>query len=282
MLRQRLSGPGLLDRQGARSRRRALVAADRPRRDEPAGGASTSCRRASASPATSSPPGSQRLVEEDILERRAYQRSPERYEYFLTEKGLDLWPALIALLGWGDRHSPTPEGPPMLIVHKECGGRVSDRGICESCGEVLEARDARALPGPGVAPHRLRTPRRSRRASVGRTASRRRRSQEDTDGHRSGAPGTRQDLHRRRVGRAAGRRDARGDQLVDRGGDGDDRRLHRRRRRPRGARRPRGLRVLVADLARGARRLPGGDLRRARRAHGGDRRRRSPRSWACR
>ena len=32
------------------------------------------------------------LVEEDILERRPYQESPERYEYFLTEKGLDLWP----------------------------------------------------------------------------------------------------------------------------------------------------------------------------------------------
>jgi len=92
----------------------------------------------------------QRLVEEDILERRAYQRNPARYEYFLTEKGLDLWPALIALLSWGDRHSPTPDGPPMLIVHKDCGGRVSDRGICEECGEVLEARDARALPGPGV------------------------------------------------------------------------------------------------------------------------------------
>ena len=92
----------------------------------------------------------QRLVDEDILERRAYQRNPTRHEYFLTEKGLDLWPALIALLAWGDRHSPTPEGPPMLIVHKECGGRVNDRGICESCGEVLHARDARALPGPGV------------------------------------------------------------------------------------------------------------------------------------
>ncbi len=38
----------------------------------------------------------------------------------------------------------------MLIVHKECGGAVSDRGICESCGKVLHARDARALPGPGL------------------------------------------------------------------------------------------------------------------------------------
>jgi DNA-binding HxlR family transcriptional regulator len=92
----------------------------------------------------------QRLVEEEILERRAYQQNPERHEYFLTEKGLDLWPALISLLAWGDRYSPSPEGPPMLIVHKGCGGPVGERGICEACGEVLEARDARALPGPGV------------------------------------------------------------------------------------------------------------------------------------
>ena len=31
----------------------------------------------------------ERLVEEDILERRPYQTNPERHEYFLTEKGLD-------------------------------------------------------------------------------------------------------------------------------------------------------------------------------------------------
>jgi DNA-binding HxlR family transcriptional regulator len=92
----------------------------------------------------------QRLVDEGILERRAYRESPPRHEYFLTEKGLDLWPALIALQGWGDRHSTGPEGPPMLIVHKECGGEVSDRGICQSCGEVLNARDATRLPGPGL------------------------------------------------------------------------------------------------------------------------------------
>ena len=53
----------------------------------------------------------QRLVAEGILERRAYQESPARYEYFLTEKGLDLWPALIALLSWGDRYSTGPERP---------------------------------------------------------------------------------------------------------------------------------------------------------------------------
>jgi DNA-binding HxlR family transcriptional regulator len=93
----------------------------------------------------------QRLIDEDILERRAYQESPPRHEYFLTEKGLDLWPALIALMHWGDRHTPGPEGPPMSVIHEDCGGEVSDRGICESCGQVLTARDAKAVPGPGAA-----------------------------------------------------------------------------------------------------------------------------------
>ncbi|HKH64850.1 MAG TPA: helix-turn-helix domain-containing protein [Solirubrobacterales bacterium] len=92
----------------------------------------------------------QRLVDEEILERRAYQESPPRYEYFLTQKGLDLWPALIALLNWGDRYSPDPDGPRRLIVHKQCGGTVSERGICESCGKVLTARDAKQVPGPGA------------------------------------------------------------------------------------------------------------------------------------
>jgi DNA-binding HxlR family transcriptional regulator len=92
-----------------------------------------------------------RLVEEGILEKRPYQERPLRYEYFLTAKGLDLWPTLIAMLAWGDRHLAGPEGPPMLVVHKGCGGRVDDRRVCERCGKPLEAREARAVPGPGAA-----------------------------------------------------------------------------------------------------------------------------------
>lgn len=95
----------------------------------------------------------QRLVDEDILERRQYQASPPRSEYFLTEKGLDLWPTLIALLSWGDRYSPSPGGPPKVIRHKVCGGHVSERGVCESCGKVLAARDAIQVPGPGRLAH---------------------------------------------------------------------------------------------------------------------------------
>ena len=43
------------------------------------------------------------LVREGLLERRAYQERPRRHEYTLTQKGLELVPALVALMQWGDR-----------------------------------------------------------------------------------------------------------------------------------------------------------------------------------
>lgn len=93
----------------------------------------------------------ERLVDADILERRPYSERPERYEYFLTEKGLGLWPVMVSLMHWGDEHMPLPGGPPMVIVHKgECGGRVNDRRICQGCGKELGVREARAVEGPGM------------------------------------------------------------------------------------------------------------------------------------
>ena len=93
----------------------------------------------------------QLLVDEGILEKRAYQERPERHEYFLTEKGLDLWPILVALIGFGDKYlSPEEGGPPVLILHKGCDGRVNDRRICERCGAELGVRDAYGVPGPGA------------------------------------------------------------------------------------------------------------------------------------
>jgi DNA-binding HxlR family transcriptional regulator len=89
------------------------------------------------------------LVAEGILEKRPYQENPPRYEYFLTEKGLELWPVMIAMLHWGDRHL-SDGGPPLLVRHKGCGGLVDERGICEGCGERLAARDAYAERGPGA------------------------------------------------------------------------------------------------------------------------------------
>jgi DNA-binding HxlR family transcriptional regulator len=92
----------------------------------------------------------ERMVELGILERRPYRERPERHEYFLTEKGLDLWPVMVAMMHWGDRHLPTPPGgPPVRILHRgECGGEVDEHRICTRCGERLTVRDARSVLSP--------------------------------------------------------------------------------------------------------------------------------------
>src|SRR5712664_2565721 len=88
------------------------------------------------------------LVEEGIFRKVAYQEHPVRYEYRLTEKGIDLWPVIVSLLQWGDRHI-YPGKPPVLLVHKKCGGAVSDHRTCETCGAQLGARDVEARQGIG-------------------------------------------------------------------------------------------------------------------------------------
>jgi DNA-binding HxlR family transcriptional regulator len=85
-----------------------------------------------------------RLVEEGVLEKVAYQERPERYEYRLTAKGLDLLPALVALLQFGDRYY-APDGPPMLLTHRDCGGTLDDRRICTRCGTPLQLGDVSAV-----------------------------------------------------------------------------------------------------------------------------------------
>lgn len=91
----------------------------------------------------------ERLVGEEILEKVPYSERPLRHEYRLTEKGLDLWPVIVELLRWGDRYA-APNGPPIVIRHRECGGEMGDRRTCSRCGAQLTARDVRAEPGPGL------------------------------------------------------------------------------------------------------------------------------------
>jgi DNA-binding HxlR family transcriptional regulator len=93
-----------------------------------------------------------RLVEEGVLERVPYQDRPVRHEYRLTEKGLDLWPTIVALMQWGDRYAPDEAGVPVVLEHRGCGGGVDGHRVCRSCGRPLSARDVIALPGPAAAP----------------------------------------------------------------------------------------------------------------------------------
>ena len=91
-----------------------------------------------------------KLLDAGVLEKRLYAERPPRYEYRLTDKGLDLWPTMVALLQWGNRHTAPAAGPPVLLEHRGCGGAVDEHRICETCGARLSVTDVRAILGPGA------------------------------------------------------------------------------------------------------------------------------------
>src|SRR5215467_5365622 len=93
-----------------------------------------------------------RLVGEGLLRKVPYQESGQRgrYEYRLTEKGIDLYPVLVALMEWGDRHALGTAGPQVLLRHRDCGEPVQLQMACRA-GHVLEsAREVTPVPGPGA------------------------------------------------------------------------------------------------------------------------------------
>jgi DNA-binding HxlR family transcriptional regulator len=93
-----------------------------------------------------------RLVAEGLLRRVPYQEHGQRSrdEYRLTDKGLDLYPVLVALMEWGDRYEGDADGPPILLRHRDCGEPVRLQLTCEA-GHVLEsAREVTPVPGPAA------------------------------------------------------------------------------------------------------------------------------------
>ena len=87
------------------------------------------------------------LTQEGVLRRVPYQENPTRYEYRLTDKGLDLHPVIMAVVHWGDRHYAGDAGPPLLHRHKACGCDFHPVQTCSECGEPLDARAVETRPG---------------------------------------------------------------------------------------------------------------------------------------
>jgi DNA-binding HxlR family transcriptional regulator len=91
----------------------------------------------------------ERLVAEDVLQRVPYQEHPVRYDYRLTEKGLDLWLVVNAMREWGDRWA-APGGAPLEVVHRACGEVTHIVATCSHCGEPMGPGDTKAIAGPGA------------------------------------------------------------------------------------------------------------------------------------
>ena len=77
-----------------------------------------------------------KLVDQEILEKHLYQAHPPRYEYRLTPKGVDLSPALVALMRWGDKHLSDGE-PPVSLLHDRCGEPLDQTFVCWTCDQTV-------------------------------------------------------------------------------------------------------------------------------------------------
>ena len=86
------------------------------------------------------------LVDQGILRRVPYQAEGERqrHEYRLTRKGVDLFPVLVALMEWGDRHLADDEGP-LQLDHRDCGAPVRLSLGCEAGHAVEGAWDVTSV-----------------------------------------------------------------------------------------------------------------------------------------
>ena len=100
------------------------------------------------------------LVEEGMLERSPYQEPGQRtrFEYRLTTKGRDLFPVLMALMQWGDKYDPGPDGPSVHLTHSDCGSQITAEVRC-TAGHDVSLREVTAKPGaPRISPAADETP----------------------------------------------------------------------------------------------------------------------------
>lgn len=90
-----------------------------------------------------------RLVEHEILVKVPYVQRQERFEYQLTEKGLDLYPIILAMVQWADKWMDLGMGKPLEFTHKSCGKKINSKVVCSECNDQIHVQDVRVAAGPG-------------------------------------------------------------------------------------------------------------------------------------
>lgn len=108
----------------------------------------------------------QQLTDAGVLERTG---EGGHAEYVLTDAGRELWPVVLGLARWGQRHAPAAH-PARRFQHEACGTDLDDAGHCPACDLTPEPGAVVTRPGGppsdradrvAVAlrePHRLLTP----------------------------------------------------------------------------------------------------------------------------
>jgi len=93
-----------------------------------------------------------RMVADGLLRKVPYREPGQRArtEYRLTEKGIELFPVIVALMEWGNKYAASPAGPTVELTHRDCGAPLRLQLACDDAHVLASAREVTPLPGPGA------------------------------------------------------------------------------------------------------------------------------------
>ncbi|MCB2109206.1 MAG: helix-turn-helix transcriptional regulator [Rhodobacteraceae bacterium] len=95
------------------------------------------------------------LVKNKILEQRPQRDGMARQEYFLTERGRDLFGSVLLAWGWGVKWGMTNRNMPTALIHTSCGKPMIPQMSCTKCNESVSLHNCTYESGPGAGSERV-------------------------------------------------------------------------------------------------------------------------------
>lgn len=92
----------------------------------------------------------EKLTNCEILERKQSKSDGRSFEYLLTERGLELYPLIIALMQWGEKWAPNGRGARMEVVDRKTGRAIKGAQVISDDGAELRPWEAKFVAGPGA------------------------------------------------------------------------------------------------------------------------------------
>lgn len=81
------------------------------------------------------------LVALDLLWTEVDANDGRMVSYRLSDKGVDIFPMILALIQWGDRWLAGQEGPQDILLHESCGALLEPVVYCATCRQRVRLED---------------------------------------------------------------------------------------------------------------------------------------------
>jgi DNA-binding HxlR family transcriptional regulator len=107
-----------------------------------------------------------KLVRAGIFEKHLYQSNPQRYDYRLTQKGLELYPIALMIVRWERQWTMGSRQKRLHLINRETGETVSPVLIDAKTGKPITVRGTLIKEGPGAGFDRRPVGRIGRRSTV--------------------------------------------------------------------------------------------------------------------